>query len=102
MQRSTQPITIQQTMHSAMDTWLRRCAEVQTEHQDREEIGFKSLWSCYGCGFMSFMPNLNPVIQLNQDKSFPTFYCLILANSQLTGEALSVSNTLRFNTVCIQ
>ncbi len=29
--------------------WWRRLAEVQTEHQNGEERGFKWLWTCNGC-----------------------------------------------------
>ncbi len=37
------------SMHLGIKMWWRRLAEVQTEHQNREERGFKWLWTWNGC-----------------------------------------------------
>jgi len=36
-------------MHLGIYMWWRRLAEVQTEHQNGEERGFKWLWTWHGC-----------------------------------------------------
>lgn len=35
-------------MHSGMQTWSRRTAQVQTSQHNREEMWFKGLWMHYG------------------------------------------------------